>query len=254
MSDEDRRDEALQKLGRMAEARTRETEDWWQAAEAGDQARLPEGAPPVDALRPLDDAERAKLTASLFGEPPADNVVDLKARRRRISRAVGGALAVAAAAAAVFVALPEDKTLPEYALVVRSGEKVMRSEAPVAGAYRYAPGSQVDVIVRPETTVEGEVHLSAVVVGADGAAKAWAGPVETKSGAFRVRGTFGDDVDLEPGAWRLVLTVSSKVAPDPVATWRAPPAGARILEHRFQLETAQSGAPPGDAPPLEGTP
>ncbi|MEQ9504168.1 MAG: hypothetical protein RIT81_45355 [Deltaproteobacteria bacterium] len=231
----------------MVEARSHEADDWWDAAKEGRQDRLPDGAPPVDALKPLDDDERARMTEALFGVAPQAEVVDLAAKRRSRIRlgAAAGFAAAAAAAVVLFVTAPSTPALPEYAMVVRSGEKVVRSDTPTTDDYRYVAGSHVDVIVRPRVTVEGTAHLSAVAVDADGTAHSWTGPVVTRDGAFRVGGTFGEDVNLEPGAWRLVLVVSSDPIADPTASWATPPTGARVVEHRFQLEPTSSGTPPG---------
>lgn len=162
-------------------------------------------AGPIGVAGPAEDRAEAK-------------VVSISSARRW--GAPAAALLAAAAAILLFV-LPADPTaLPHYSLDVRSGEKVVRSdEAPTGDVTTYSDGAIFDFVLVPDTTVTEDVALVAVVIG-EGGARAWNAPTEALTGGtLRVRGKVGEQLDLAPGAWRVVFLVGAKGAmpKDPVA-------------------------------------
>lgn len=147
-------------------------------------AALTEGAEPTKAPTPPSAA-------------PAE-VVSLDARRRllRIVTPLTGVL-MAAAALWVLVVRPPDQTtqndlapLPSYEITARGGLKSTRGVDDVKpkGVLRLAPGSELDLALRPATKVEGPLALRAFVAQG-GEVRPLTVPVEAApTGALRVRG------------------------------------------------------------------
>src|SRR5262245_18764048 len=74
-------DDLTKKLGALARERGLETEAWWDAAERADASRIPGPPPSIEAIRPLDQRERAAMTDRLFGPM---NVVPMRGPRRHV--------------------------------------------------------------------------------------------------------------------------------------------------------------------------
>jgi hypothetical protein len=134
--------------------------------------------------------------------PPAAapaEVVSLDARRRllRIVTPLTGVLMAAAALWVLVVRPPDQATqndlapLPSYEITARGGLKSTRGAddaKPKGGVLRLAPGSELDLALRPATKVEGPLALRAFVAQG-GEVRPLTVPVEAApTGALRVRG------------------------------------------------------------------
>ncbi len=144
------------------------------------------------------------------------------------------ALVAIAAAVMLFVATPDHAALPRYALDVRSGEKVVRSDdAPVGDVTAYSKGAVFDFVLVPAAKVTEDVALAAFLIG-DAGPRAWDAPAQRlDGGTFRVRGTVGDQLDLEPGTYRVVFFVGARDALPSAATEDAP--GAQRFEATIRV-------------------
>lgn len=139
---------------------------------------------------PLDDAAKARIAEKILAmraaRAPAGNVVPGPARWfRRFGPAA--ALAAAAAAAALFLLRPGPAPIPEYT-VSASGVKDLRGDTAPTAALRVRPGSFIDVVVRPASSVSGPIAAHSYVVR-DGAYSVFAGPTQiAPSGAIHITG------------------------------------------------------------------
>lgn len=245
--DERETNDLLEAVQDVARKEQREAEEWWEAVERGDRSSLPEAAPAVEDLRPLDDEERARMTESLFGvapakeEPPPAPLIDLERARRRRRSAWGAVVAGALAAGlAALVVTQRGAGLPEYAIEARAGERALRGEADPSGLPRYTGGSLLTIVLRPAEAVPGEVDVASVLVPKTGAARAVEMDVEpAPGGALRLTAVLGATFDAPPGRYRLVFLVAPKggLPADPVAARGAPPDGGRRLQHEFEIVT-----------------
>lgn len=261
MTDE-KNDDGLQGLRDVAREEQAETDAWWTAAEAGDANGLPEGVS-LDAVRPLDDAERDAMTAELFGlaadapvtddapaseAPAAANedaapapVISLASRRRKVWGAVlSGALAAGLAALTLS---PGASSLPGYALEARAGEQALRGEPETGGQATYTQGSLLTFVLRPAQAVDGEVTVDVVLRPAEGEPRVVPMAVQAApAGALRVTAELGRTFEAAPGRYSLVFLVAPKGrrVEDPITASKDGAGGVVRLEHKFVVTPAGS--------------
>jgi len=239
---EDRKEsDLLAALRDVARDEDREADALWDAVQAGAADALPEDGPDLQALAPLDEAERADLVDGLFGlateapsEAPAAPVVDLAAHRRRRFLTAGVGLALAAGLA--MVVFGRAASLPEYALEVRAGEQALRGDEVASTVY--TEGSVLSAVLRPDVGVEGGVDVAVVLVPEAGGAQRVA--LRTKlseTGAVRLTGVVGKELPVGPGQHTLVFLVAPKgdLPSDPAAAYDAAPAGGQRLQYVFRV-------------------
>ncbi|MCP3137817.1 hypothetical protein [Pyxidicoccus xibeiensis] len=236
-------DKLLRELGRVARERQRaEARDGrWESLTEGtlseDERRElerlaqeePSAAEAYEAFRPLDATAREHIAARLereLAEQTAGGTPLLsreplapareaqsparqapRAPRRGLRRLAPAVAAMAAAAALLFVLLPrETPPLPGYSLSV-SSEQAVRAGAPAQDVPRLGPGSRLDVLLRPEETVEGAVEVRAFLLR-PGEVRAWTPPLERSAeGAVRIRGPVEELLSVPPGEWTLAIAV-----------------------------------------------
>lgn len=256
-------DKLLRELGRVARERQQaeSRDERWESLTQGtlseDERRAleelarqePSAAEAHEAYRPLDAAAReriaARLEQQLAAEPaPEKPPAAVLVPRRPWRRLVPALAALAAAAAVLLLVLPRQAPpLPGYALSL-SSEQAVRAGTPEPEVPRLGPGSQLDVLLRPETAVEGPVDVRAFLIRR-GEARSWTPPLErSPEGAVRIRGPVEALLPVPPGEWTLAIAVGRPgtlpESPDEVRArveeGRAPEAGAwRLLTRKFLL-------------------
>ena len=173
-------------------------------------------------------------------------------RGRRWSRQATGWLTAAAAAALILVVLrpgPQAwSSLPAYDLQLAPGVQELRG-APVpetAGAVPdFAPGSRFELVLRPERAVSGEVAARAFLAREGEPPAPWHVPVEVApSGAVRLSGVLGQDLDLAPGSWHLWLAVG-RPGHLPAAEDLATAGEWHLMEASFRVLAQEAPAEPG---------
>jgi anti-sigma factor RsiW len=258
-------DKLLQELGRVARERQRaeSRDERWESLTEGtlseeDRRELerlaaqdPSTAEAYEAYKPLDAAAKERIAASLERQLAGESVPQAPAPARvvpisssRWRRVVPAVAAMAAAAVVLILALPrQGPPLPGYTLAL-SSEQTVRSGAPEPEVPRLGPGSQLDVLLRPEQAVEGPMEVRAFLVR-PGEARAWNPPLErSPEGAVRIRGPVEALLSIPPGEWTLAVAVGRPgelpEAPGEVLAaveaGRAPEGGTwTLLTRKFQL-------------------
>ena len=225
-------------LGDVARDQQQEAEAWWEGAARGDASALPPGAPPLEALRPLDSVEQEQLTEALFGPLPGaevqPNPIPIRRARAWIAPAAGGLVALAAALLLFF--LRPSLVVPPYRLQVLGGELSVRGERDAGTLHSvYRAGSRFEVVVVPETPVEAPVDLAVYFEG-PGGVRRYDGPIErAPSGAFRIVGELGRDLQLTSGEWRLLAVLAPR-GHLPAHLEGAVRSHLSVLEHHFRVE------------------
>jgi hypothetical protein len=186
---------------------------------------------PADVLAPLSAAERSEIAAAILRGTPqaAAKPVTAEAQQRPAARPRGRgrflafAIPLAAAAALVLIVRPfaphsggggSWPALPGYDVTAESGIKDVRgagepSGAPgtVAALQRVARDTELTVVARPATAVEGPIAVRAFVVEG-GAAKEVVPRVDSApSGAVQLRVRPGDALAGAPGRAELRAVV-----------------------------------------------
>lgn len=200
MSDRHSDDEGLgAMLGKLAKKQAEDAEAWQNEEHRGDRSEL----------RPIDDLERARMTAALFGEPK---------KARSLPRWLPIAaifLLIAFPAALLLIRGANDGgALPRYQLTVASGAAMVRSST--AADDRYSTGSRFELVFQPDTRTEEVPEISVARIDpADPGATPHPlqVPIEkSEGGAFRIRGELGRDFSFPPGPQILRITVGRKNA------------------------------------------
>jgi hypothetical protein len=208
------------------------------AAKEDADERDVEAAAKEGAYRPLDDAAKGRIVQRLqkmgreesgardeeapHGKASDEhaNVITLSSRRGA-TLAVAVVLAVAAAIALFIRPMHEERaTLPAYALVVSGGDRATRGAATPTDEIAVTRGSKLEIVLRPATSVKGEVAARAFLVQGD-VAKEWSPPVSVSpDGAIRIDAT-GEM--LAAGTWDVALAVGrpSELPSEPEAIVRA---------------------------------
>lgn len=233
-------------LGDVARDQQQEAEAWWEGAARGDAGALPPGAPPVDELRPLDEAEQERLTLALFGALPATQVpvspIPIQRRRAWLGPT---AAALVALAAAVVLFLRPPPTVPAYRLEVLGGEVAVRGDRDAGGLHSiYRPGSRFEVVLVPEVPAETPLEVALFFEGPGGVQRYGGAIDRAPSGAFRLVAELGRDLDLSVGAWRLVAVLAPP-GKLPAHLDGADRSHHSVLEHHFRVEGPD---PPNDTP------
>jgi hypothetical protein len=154
-----------------------------------------EGRLALEAFRPLGDDFQDRVVRAI--RAPAAKVLPFS---RRAARWGGGVAAAAALAAALFLTLSHPAALPEYRAELSGGNRRQRSEIN-ANARRFAPGSPLEIVLRPQTAVEGEVEVRFFLQG-EGELRPVSLPAEiAPGGAVRISGVLGWEIAIPPGDW-----------------------------------------------------
>lgn len=183
-------DELLRSLGREAEARARERDQWLEGPDA------------AELIAPPTEAERARLLRAVL--PPAAPAPEAP---RRWVWSLG--LGFAAVAAVVVAFLLPSAAVPRYALELPAiGYSEVRGEAPgPRPLLRLARGVTAEVVLRPSVATPTEVQVR-VLLQHDGTERALAwSPERAESGALRFRAEVGVGLDLPTGRSRLGFAV-----------------------------------------------
>jgi hypothetical protein len=129
---------------------------------------------------------------------------------RRRAPYLGGLLAAAAALFLLILGRPSEPVpLPEYRAELLGGARDVRSgaESPSREVPLYRPGNQLEIVLRPEAAVEGEVAVRCFL-DRDGDVRRWDVPAEISDrGSVRITGTIGRDLPIEPGRVTLHLAI-----------------------------------------------
>lgn len=216
-------DDLLSRLGRVArdeaERETRELDERWDALARGELSEAEaeelrrENPQAYEAFRPLEEGFKDQVMERLRERPPG------RALAFPGRRPTWGWVVAASGLAAVLVLLillpAVPAALPGYALVVEGGARTLRSEAPAeapsgpAEATRLGPGDRLEVLLRPETAVAGRVEARAwLEIEGSGEIRDLTGRLRVAdSGAVRLVGTVGRDLDWPPGRLDLWIAV-----------------------------------------------
>lgn len=189
--------------------------------------RVDQTGPTMAALvAPFAPEERAAMLDAVFSRIDAeqsDGPVPIasaaKASRGRVVAIVGAVIAMAAALV-LWVALPRspEPQLPGYALTeLRGGASAVRSDpSALDRVVELRAGDEIAVTITPESATHVPLVVDVIAEGRGRAAVMARVPAEvSRSGAVRITGSLGGWLDLEPGAWRITVTLSpSDLAPD----------------------------------------
>lgn len=111
---------------------------------------------------------------------------------------------------------PPQSALPAYELEVRGGNRVTRGAEETPAEARLSAGSRLDLVVRPETDVEGPLQAAAFRLEGGAWVDAGLAVHVDPSGAVRASGTVGAKMRATPGPLRLAVVVTRGAgAPDP---------------------------------------
>lgn len=118
------------------------------------------------------------------------------------------AVLVAAVSGWFLVARTDSKVVPHYAVEVTGGAQPLRGDD-TTDAARLVTGTRVSIVLRPSTTVEGEIDC-AMFLALGGEVVPW--PIGERaeiaaSGAIRIAGRLGDELPLRPGATAVLAAV-----------------------------------------------
>lgn len=257
-------DRLLRELGRVAREQDEAHDERWESLAAGtlseaerqELERLAREEPAAreayEAFKPLDAAARERIVSRLERElaaeparqaPPAARLLPF-APRRRLWGSAAALAAMAAAAAILLVLSPRGgPPLPGYGLSF-SSEQAVRADASEREVPRLGPGSQLELLLRPEQAVAEPVEVRAFLLR-PGEARAWTPPMERSAeGAVRIRGPVEALLSIPPGEWTLALAVGRpgtlpEAPREVLVLWeegRAPAAGSwHLLTRSFLL-------------------
>jgi hypothetical protein len=193
--------------GEVADAQRKELRE--DAAQAEGEAFADEA---LEAFRPMGGEAKDRFVDAILAEAGAARVEQAKViPLRRAWWAAGSLGALAAAAAVLMLVRPPGPAgsagLPSYDLVVSGGESGVRALT-VQEIPKLAPGSRLEVVLRPATRTEGPIVVrGAMRKGED--VRPWTPAVETDpDGAARITGTREAlFADTPTGRWTLVIAV-----------------------------------------------
>jgi hypothetical protein len=226
-------EEMLKLLGEVArEHQDSPLDSRWEALVRGELSQQEQ-----DALFDDEGLERAQIAplGQDFDDKMAAKLLAMNRPVRRTWLRLAPVLAMAAALL-LWVAVPTGPTaLPDYEMVVRGGNQVVRSvDEAVTGPRVLGPGAQLEVLLRPETPSESPVACSAWFVRSSGQLAPWTGDLAiSPSGAVRLAGVVGETLKLVPGPQDLLIVLHPASAdnvretvlagldgqPSPWATW-----------------------------------
>jgi hypothetical protein len=169
-----------------------------------------------EAFRPLDSGFQDRVVQAIQADrAPAAKVLPFS---RRVARRGGWLAAAAAVAAVLLLTLRQPAALPQYHAELSGGDRQERAES---GTGRFAPGSPFELVLRPQTQVEGEVDVRFFLEG-EGGLQPWPVPAEiAPGGAVRVAGTLGREIALFPGDWTVWAVVGRRGQLPDAATLRS---------------------------------
>lgn len=247
----------LQEIAQLASERDVLADPRWEALAAGKLGpvevealrewadRVPAARAAFEAMQPVGDAELDSMTEAALQatkrRPQTDVDPSLAPRKRRaLLVALGGAVALAAAALLTFRA-NDPLPLGEYELVLGSGDKTHRS-ASADDSLQFGPGSHFELIARPRESVWGPLATRAAVVH-DGRGEAWAPPIHiTEDGTVQIQGSreaiFPGISDGEVEIWLAIARPDALPAKLPPDTSEASNDALVILRARVFLAPA----------------
>ncbi len=161
------------------------------------------------AFEPMGDEAKGRFVEGILAEAGKSHVQEAKVIPLRRAWWAAGSIGTLAAAAAVLMLLrsPGPDALPPYDLVVSGGESGVRALT-VQEVPKLAPGSRLEVVLRPATRTEGPLVVrGAMRKGND--IRSWSPSVETDpDGAARIAGTRETlFADTPGGRWTLLIAV-----------------------------------------------
>lgn len=163
----------------------------------------------LEAFRPIGGEAKDRFLDAILAEAGASRVEQAKVIPLRRAWWAAGSLGALAAAAALLMMVrpPGPAGLPSYDLVVSGGESGVRALT-VQEVPKLAPGSRLELVLRPATRTEGPIVLRGAMRKGDDV-RAWTPPVETDpDGAARIAGTREAlFADTPAGRWTLVIGV-----------------------------------------------
>jgi hypothetical protein len=208
-------------------------------------------------LRPLGDDAKARFADAIMAsigppvaepapepERPADREV-VEAKIIPFPRRVMiWALPIAAAAAIAVVMLrPTSSPFTAYQLDASAGEQRLRSgnAAPAPGLPKYADGSGLELVLRPQTRVDAPVAVRAFWMQGE-RIESWGPAIDAAAGgAFRINGEAGALLPGLRGEVELLFAVGPEATlPTTTDALRAalekPPESWRLLRYRLMRE------------------
>jgi hypothetical protein len=242
--------EALAELAREQQELEREDPELvaWQKGQLSPEqsALLEQRSEPRDAalFQPVSPDRKEELARSVreqLGAPaesPRDNVVRLPHRRWPWLVTIAASVAVVFFGRNFFVS-PDQPHLPPFALAISSGAVNDRIEAPPANVVpTFAPNTTLQLILRPEKEVSGEVAFRAFLVRGDRWIE-WSPPFALDvSGSIVIEGQTSELLRVDPGEWTLVFVLARPAEVDAAAKQvagrsRDRPASSIVLEQKI---------------------
>lgn len=203
------------------------------------------GQSALELYQPISAAEQAAFVDAIVAPSPVRVQVSAPRKSRRGMAAAFSVVALAAGITLV-LALPGRglSPLPDYSISLL-GEQTQRGPAVGTPLPVFGPGSDVDLVLRPNTATTGAVAARAFILR-DGIAEAWTPPMEiSSSGSVRIAGSFEvvfrgiptGTVDLavmigRPGS---IPDEPTMVAPGPVGASAPGESAWRLIRIRARL-------------------
>ncbi len=266
-------EELLEEIGKAARAeRDGDAGEQWDALAEGTldaeavaelealAAQDPDLEEALAAFTPLGDGAKSRFTDAILAElaPAAaePEPVPEKTRHAPEEKPAGAKiipfprraatwLVPLAAAAAVTVLLLRPTTAPPftaYQLDATAGERALRGSEPAPSTLpRYRDGSGIEIILRPQTRLEGGASVWAFLQSGDDIAP-WTAPIEgADGGAFRVSGVAGELLPKVRGEVQLLFAVGPgdrrPITADQVReALKSTPQGWHLLRYRLVRE------------------
>lgn len=162
-------------------------------------------APPSEEKK----AELAEKVRAQLGLAAEAKVVPLARPRSAWLWALAASVLLAALGARFFWAGSELAPLPKYSLSMSAGAMELRGEpVPSDSVPSFAPGTSVDLVLRPATALEGPVAWRGFLVQGE-RWSAWAPQAELdRSGAIRIAGRASSLFPESPGERTLVIVLA----------------------------------------------
>lgn len=169
----------------------------------------------LELYRPISAAEQATFVDRILAPAPSPARIPVLAPRSS-RRGVAMAFSGVALAAGITLLLvlpgrgafsPLPSPLPDYSITLL-GEQTERGPAMATPLPVFGPGSEIDLVLRPDTATTGAIAARAFIVRG-GVVEAWTPPMEiSSSGSVRIAGSFEAVFrGIPPGPVELALAV-----------------------------------------------
>jgi hypothetical protein len=221
-----------ERLERLAEGRLTQDELKELESMAENDPRLSEA---LAAFRPLGDDFQARTVERLDGMVAGGQKKELRRRGLWFYLPIPAALAAAVLLVVLIWPAGDPGPLPSYQIEIGGGASSLRGPES-SGPLRLVPGTTLQILLRPDRAVEGEVGVLALLLQ-DNQLKVLSIPrVEARGGAVKLGGVVGKDMPFVPGAADLVVLLARPDELPEGAKWREAGESVQVFSTRVLFE------------------